>query len=88
MKQLNFNNQKEILTDEDIQGIMLILGKGLRMKNFQRLKSMLKYGRNTIPNCGILDRLIKENDGWSYCAGQSYPDEIRTVRNIILTGKA
>ena len=28
----------------------------------------------------------KENGTWSYCAGQSYPDEIRTLRECILNG--
>ena len=40
-----------------------------------------------MPTYGILERLTKEGEDWSYRAGQSYPDEIRTIREIILEGK-
>lgn len=84
MKQLNFNNQRESLTEDDISQLVALLGKRCRVKTIRHLESSLKYGLSRVPHYGILDRLIKEQGQWSYCAGQSYPDEIRTVRNIIL----
>lgn len=86
MKQLNFNNQKEVLTETDINELVNLVGYRCRVQTVNRLRSMLTYGRSTIPQYGILERLIKENGSWSYCAGQSYIDEIKTVRNIILKG--
>ena len=86
MTQKNFNDQKKNLTDKDIEQILAIVGYRCRLKTFNRLKSILTYGRSTIPNYGIFDRLIKENGQWHYVAGQSWPDEIRTLRECILKG--
>jgi len=84
MTQINFNNHRDKLTQEDKDQIVELLGKGLRMKNYSLLVKRVNEHLNLIPHNGILERVIKEPQGWSYCAGQSYPDEIRTVRNIIL----
>lgn len=84
MKQLNFNNQKTLLTEQDIDQLIEIIGYRCRVKTVNRLRSVLTYGPSTVPTYGIFERLIKENGSWSYFAGQSYPDEIKTVREIIL----
>ena len=84
MKQLNFNNQKSKLTDKDIDDILSIVGARCRAKTLRRLRINLECSISFIPQYGILERLIKDENGWSYCAGQSYPDEIRTIRKIIL----
>jgi hypothetical protein len=86
MKQRNFNNLKNDLTIEDVDQLVAIIGNRTRLKTKNRLRSILSYGVSTIPVCGILDRLTEECGQWSYCAGQSYPDEIRTIREIILKG--
>ena len=87
MKQLNFNNQRGNLSENDIDAIIELIGHRCRVPTIRRLRSMLTYGRDAIPHYGILERLMKDDNGWSYCAGQSYPDEIKTIRNIILEGK-
>ena len=84
MKQLNLNTEKNKLTENDIGQICAIIGKGCRIKTYSRLVSILTYGSGTIGNYGIYDRLMKDNGQWSYCAGQSYTDEIRTLRECIL----
>jgi hypothetical protein len=35
---------------------------------------------------GIYERVVYDTElrCWTYCAGQSYPDEIRTIRRLIL----
>lgn len=85
-KQINFNNERENLTEDDINQILKIITHGCRVKTLIRLRSILEYGRSTIGHFGILERLIKENGQWYYCAGQSYTDEIRTLRELILKG--
>jgi len=81
----NFNDHRNELTCNDLDSLYLLLSKGLRAENKDLMHRRLFNHLNMIPYYGILDRLIKENDqGWSYCAGQSYPDELRTVRKIIL----
>ncbi len=84
MEQINFNNYRDQLTDSDKQEIFEILSERLREKNRALLQRRLFEHMNLIPYHGILERIIKDDNGWSYCAGQSYPDEIRTVRRIIL----
>ena len=86
MKQNNFNNCKSNLSTQDVYAIVNIIGKGCRKNTKNRLISCLTYGSAMIPNYGILERLMFENFEWSYCAGQSYTDEIRTIREIILKG--
>jgi hypothetical protein len=83
--QFNFNSDRELLTDDDKQQIFELLSKGLRANNYNLLNDRIFNCLGMIPYHGILGRVIKEDCGWSYCAGQSYPDEIRTVRKIILT---
>lgn len=87
MKQINFNNHRDQLTDQDKEEIFILLSGRLREKNRRLLKTRLDHHLELIPYYGILERIQKESYGWAYCAGQSYPDEIRTVRNIILTLK-
>lgn len=84
--QKNFNNQKSKLTEKDIEEIVDIVGHRCHAKTKRRLRSILTYGGGGIPLCGILNRLILDDNGWQYCAGQSYPDEIRTIKGIILNG--
>jgi len=84
-KQIDFNNSRDNLTEDDLGQIFELLSKGLRPKNRDLLYRRLTEHLSMIPYHGILSRVMKESHGWSYCAGQSYPDEIRTVRKIILT---
>lgn len=84
MKQMNFNNQKSNLSESDIDQIVTIIAYRCRIKTTNRIRSILTYTPSLIPSYGILERLIKENGNWNYTAGQSYPDEIRTLRAIIL----
>lgn len=82
----SFNDLKNQLSEQDIDQIIEIVGYRCRVKTCNRIRSILTYSPSLIPTYGILERLTKENGGWSYCAGQSYPDEIKTLREIILKG--
>jgi len=84
MKNNTFTDLKRSLTEQDIDSIVGLVGKGCQSKTKQRLRSILTYGPSTIEDCGIMRRLTKETDGWEYCAGQDYVSEIKTVRNVIL----
>lgn len=87
--QINFNNVEE-LKESDIDAITKIVGHGCREKTKQRIRSILTYGRFTIKKYGIFERLIRfespSGSRWEYVAGQSYPDEIRTLRECIIKG--
>jgi hypothetical protein len=83
-RQMTFNDLKTQLSDNDIDQILAILGYRCRVGTIRRMRSVLTYAPSAIPTYGILSRLMKDGDTWSYCAGQSYPDEIRTIKEIIL----
>lgn len=86
-KQIDFNSAREILTDEDKQQIFDLLSSGLRQKNRDLLHRRIHHHLGMIPYHGILSRVMKEQHGWTYCAGQDYREEIKTVRKIILECK-
>lgn len=80
----SFNDLKTNLAEQDIDQIIAIVGRRCQIKTCNRLRSILTYSPSSIETCGIMGRLIKDNGNWQYIAGQSYPDEIRIVREIIL----
>lgn len=82
----SFNDLKNQFSEQDVDQIIEIVGHRCRVKTCNRLRSILTYSPSLVPTYGILERLTKENGKWSYCAGQSYTDEIRTLREIILKG--
>lgn len=84
--QKSFNDLKSKLSEQDIDEIVSIVGYRTRAKTCVRLRSILTYGTHTIPSYGIFSRLIKEDGRWTYISGQSYVDEIRTLRGCILNG--
>lgn len=80
-----FNDLKTSLTEQDVDELVSIIGKGCRQATKTRLRTILTYSPSSIGNYGIFGRLEKYADGsWHYCAGQSYPDEIRTLKELIL----
>lgn len=74
----------ESLTPVQVDALMKVLGKGLRDRNKRRLRSVLTYGLHAVEKCGILERVYIEGDDVLYCACQSYPDEIRIIRQVLL----
>ena len=75
------------LNESDIDAIVAIVGEHCRHKTKARLRSILTYGASTIPDYGIMGRLIFTGEhGWEYIAGQCYPSEIKTLRECILKG--
>lgn len=71
------------LAENEINELMVIFGKGCRERTKRHLRSVLTYGLHGLPHYGIFNRVHLE-PRVSYCAGQSYPDEIRTVRDCLL----
>jgi hypothetical protein len=84
MKQINFNNYRDQMSDDDIDQIHELIAKGCQKTTRGRLLSILKYHKSSIEHAGILERLIKEDGKWRYIAGQSYTCEIKIVRDVML----
>jgi len=86
MKQITLNIAKKNLTTRDVINLTTIIGKGCRQKTKDRIASCLTYSSSRLPNYGIFDRLMFEDFEWSYCAGQDYRAEIKTIRELIIKG--
>ena len=73
------------MSESQIEDLVRLVCKRCSVKTYTRVRSNLTYSLSHIPQHGILNRLTWDASKleWNYCAGQSYPDEIRTVREII-----
>lgn len=71
------------LTESEADSLYFLFSKGCRQHTKGRLRSVISF-IPSIPNYGIYSRIMFGNGVVSYCAGQSYPDEITTVRNLLL----
>ena len=72
------------LTQDQIDGLVSLLGYRCRTHTLRRLRSCLTY-RTGVANYGIFERVMIA-PRVQYVAGQDYPAEIRTVRNLIIGG--
>lgn len=70
------------LSEEQQSTLLAILGHGCRAKTKQRLRAALAFVPH-IANEGIYKR-VQIEPSVRYLAGQSYPDEIRTVMNCLI----
>ena len=71
------------LTAEEIAEIVSLLASRCRGNKRQRLSNVLTYNTPRNKSCGIYDRVIVR-PRVQYVAGQDYPGEIRTVRELII----
>jgi len=71
------------LSEEEANSLHALVSNRCR----ENTKRELRYAISYIPNIrsfGIYIRVLFRNGQAEYCAGQSYPDEIRTVRECLL----
>jgi len=76
-------SKKIDLTTAEQASLVALLGSGCRQKTKGKLASVARWVPD-IKNYGIYERVVFEKGGCGYIAGQSYPDEIRTVRELLL----
>lgn len=76
---------KESLTDAEAENFVAVFGARCSDKTKRRLKSVVRYSVSGLPGLGIFER-VRIRPEVAYVAGQSYPDEIRTVRELIIKG--
>ena len=72
------------LTEEDIDSLMQLLTSRCNPRTKHAVRTALMFPQEEKPH-GIYERIIKDpkTGRWSYIAGQSYNDEIRTVRSLL-----
>lgn len=77
----NWRDMTETERTEALEKIKQVLFNECRGTNTKIYKAISRMSITNLPtNYGILDRLTISG----YCAGQSYPDEMRTVKQIIV----
>ena len=79
-----FKNKSLHLTEQEQASLAALLGKGCRARTKERLAYKLSLPLYIYSDYGIYRRVSFDNGRAEYCAGQSYTDEIRTVRELIL----
>jgi len=72
------------LSEEEQQSLANLIGKKCRQRTKDNIEFALDIPLSLWRNYGIYGRVMFENGEAHYVAGQSYPDEIRTVREYIL----
>ncbi len=71
------------LTEDHKTAFVEIFGKRCSERTKSRLRTFINYPKD-FDNCGIYERVVFNHHGipCHYVAGQSYPDEIRTIRKL------
>ena len=77
------------LSDAEAESLADLLGKGCHGKTKRRLHTVCRFIVHRGESCGLYERLTFDHVGPNlvgafYCAGQSYPDEIRRLRALVL----
>lgn len=71
------------LSDEEALRLYQLVSHGCRQHTKTRLSAII-HNIPYIPNYGIYTRVMIEPNNVFYCAGQDYPSEIKTVRDLLL----
>lgn len=80
-----FNQLRQNLSEDDINQLAKIIGKGMRKENKSRLTLSIELNSLTMPYYGIMERLVKnENNQWSYIVGQELTSELKIIRSLFL----
>jgi hypothetical protein len=74
----------EGLTEEQAAAIFSMVAKGCREKTKKRLASRLAIPLSLWTRYGIYSRIVLTETGADYICGQSWNDEMRTLRECIL----
>lgn len=78
-------NTHNSLNEKQINNILSFLGSRCRKETKEKLERRLKVPFSLWTNYGIFSRVILEDNGEAfYICGQSWTDEMRTLRKCIL----
>lgn len=72
------------LTEKQKADILEFIGKRCRTETKNRLERRLSLPLSLWERYGIYSRIILDDDGASYICGQSWHDEMRTLRQCVL----
>jgi hypothetical protein len=77
-------NAAQNLSDSEQVALFNLLAKGTRQKTRERLERRVKLPLSMWKDYGIYSRVTFVADGVDYICGQSWTDEMRTLRECIL----
>ena len=80
----NANDLSTILTEEEKSSIFKDISKGCRQSTKDKLSRRLNLPLSLWENYGIYSRMTFKNGESDYICGQSWNDEMRTLRECIL----
>lgn len=80
----SIENTCSALNDAQINDILSMIGKGCRQKTKERLAYRLRVPLSLWKRYGIYSRMTLTEEGADYICGQSWTDEMRTLRECIL----
>jgi hypothetical protein len=82
---LNGCHTGEFISVPNAEALVSLVSRRCRKDTKDKLSRRVSVP-TLIPIVGIFSRVMfdTENGTWGYCAGQSYPDEIRWVREFLL----
>jgi len=72
------------LTEQQKTDIFRMVGKGCRQQTKDKLSRRLDLPLSLWNRYGIYSRITLDDSGADYICGQSWPDEMRTLRECIL----
>jgi hypothetical protein len=72
------------LNDAQVSALLSLIGKGCRQNTKEKLARRLKTPLSLWKRYGIFSRVILTDNDVDYICGQSWTDEMRTLRECIL----
>jgi hypothetical protein len=85
-KCMNLNEYLSRGSIPDVGGLMSLISSRCRKKTKDTLKRRLTTQVSLLKQCGIFTRMTYGENGWDYCCGQSWNDEMRTIRECLIDG--
>lgn len=80
----NANDLPPDITENQRLSLLRMIGSGCRQKTKEKLARRISLPLSLWANYGIFTRVVFENDDTNYICGQSWTDEMRTLRECIL----
>ena len=78
-----FNNGPQYLTESEQADLLATIGKRTRPATREKLARYISRPLSAWPDFGIYRRVTFNNGQVDYICGQSWPDEMRTLRECI-----
>ena len=82
----NLNEYLTRGTVPDVDGLVSMIAHRCRQKTRDTLTRRLSTQVSLLGREGIYDRMTYDANGWGYCCGQSWGDEMRTIRECLIDG--